>query len=145
MKRVLKNGRFWAIAVWFFFNCGIFFGIGGLWGGPYLMHVYGLSKAGAGNVLNMVALGLIIGSPVLSMLSDRILTSRKKVMIISSIAVVLTMLALAVFTDRLTLSILYAAFFCIGRDLKRETRGSPDPSVSGPPRTRAPGNEPKKT
>jgi sugar phosphate permease len=114
MKSVLSNGRFWAIAVWFFFNCGIFFGVGGLWGGPYLMHVYGLSKAGAGNVLNMVALGLIIGSPVLSMLSDKIFASRKKVMIISSFAVMLTMLALMVFTDRLTLSILYMAFFCIG-------------------------------
>ena len=114
MKRVLRNGRFWAIAVWFFFNCGIFFGIGGLWGGPYLRHVYGLSNVGTGNVLNMVAVGLIVGSPVLSMLSDRVLASRKKVMIISSIAVVLTMLALTVFTDRLTLPILYVAFFCIG-------------------------------
>jgi len=114
MKSVLRNGRFWAIAIWFFFNCGIFFGIGGLWGGPYLMHVYGLSKAGAGNVLNMVAVGLIVGSPVLSMLSDKVLASRKKVMIISSIAVVLTMLALTFFTDRLTPPVLYMAFFCIG-------------------------------
>jgi sugar phosphate permease len=114
MKGVLRNGRFWAIAIWFFFNCGIFFGIGGLWGGPYLMHVYGLSKAGAGNVLNMVAIGLIVGSPVLSMLSDKVLTSRKKVMVISSVAVMLTMLALAVFTDRLSLPLLYVAFFCIG-------------------------------
>lgn len=114
MKHVLRNGRFWAIAIWFFFNCGIFFGIGGLWGGPYLTHVYGLSKAGAGNVLNMVALGLIIGSPALSMLSDRILTSRKKVMIISSVAVALIMLVLYISTDRLPMPILYVAFFCIG-------------------------------
>ncbi|MBI5117282.1 MFS transporter [Candidatus Poribacteria bacterium] len=114
MKRVLKDRYFWAIAIWFFFNCGIFFGIGGLWGGPYLMHVYGLSKTGAGWVLNSVALGLIIGSPFLSMLSDKILVSRKKALILSSVAVAATMLLLAIFTDRLPHAALYVVFFSIG-------------------------------
>jgi MFS family permease len=78
------------------------------------MHVHGLSKTGAGNVLNMVAVGLIVGSPVLSMLSDRILASRKKVMVLSSIGVVATMLVLTLFTDRLAMPVLYIIFFCIG-------------------------------
>jgi len=114
MRQVLKSGRFWAIAVWFFLDCGIFFGIGGLWGGPYLMQVYGLSKTEAGGVLNMVAVGLIVGSPVLSVLSDKVLVSRKKVMIISSLAVALVMLALTVFTDRIPLAFLYGVFFALG-------------------------------
>jgi len=114
MRRVLKNGHFWAIAIWFFFNCGIFFGIGGLWGGPYMMHVYGFTKGQAGNVLNMVAVGLIVGSPLLSMLSDRILRSRKKVMILSSFAVAATMLPLVLYTDKLTFRLLCAVFFFIG-------------------------------
>ncbi len=114
MKKVLKDRHFWAIAIWFFFNCGIFFGIGGLWGGPYLMHVYGLSKTGAGWVLNSVAFGLIVGSPFLSMLSDRVFVSRKKVLVLSSIAIAITMLSLIMFTDRLPHPALYAVFFSIG-------------------------------
>ena len=35
MKLVLTGaaGRFWALAVWFFFALGVFFSMGGLWGG----------------------------------------------------------------------------------------------------------------
>lgn len=114
MRRVVRSPHFWAIATWFFFNCGIFFGIGGLWGGPYLMKVYGMTKPQAGNVLNMVAVGLIVGSPVLSALSDKVLTSRKKVMILSSLAVAATMALLTLFTARLNAPLLYLAFFSIG-------------------------------
>ncbi len=114
MKMVLRNPHFWAIAVWFFFTCGIFFGIGGLWGGPYLMHVYGLSKTQAGGVLNMIAVGLIFGSPFLSMLSDKFLKSRKKVMLICSAAVAVTMLPPMLLTDKLPLPLLYAVFLSIG-------------------------------
>lgn len=114
MRRVVRSPHFWAIAVWFFFNCGIFFGIGGLWGGPYLMKVHGMTKPQAGNVLNMVAVGLIVGSPVLSAVSDKVLASRKKVMILSSVAVALTMALLTVFTARLSAPLLYLAFFSIG-------------------------------
>ncbi len=114
MKRVLKNPRFWAIAVWFFFSCGIFFGIGGLWGGPYLMQVYGLSKTEAGNVLNMLAVALIFGSPLLSMLSDRALKSRKKVLVLSAVGITLTMLALVLFTNRIPGVLLYPVFLSLG-------------------------------
>ena len=114
MKRVLKDRYFWAIALWFFFNCGIFFGVGGLWGGPYLMHVYGMSKAEAGSVLNMIAIGLIVGSPLLSMLSDKVLVSRKKVLLGSSFMVGVTVFLPCIFIDRLSLPLLYAVFLSIG-------------------------------
>jgi sugar phosphate permease len=114
MKMVLMNPYFWAVAIWFFCTCGIFFGVGGLWGGPYLMQVHGLSKTQAGGVLNMIAVGMILGSPMLSVLSDRILKSRKKVMLISSFAIVITMFFTMVFTDSLSLIALYAVFLVIG-------------------------------
>ncbi|RJP21124.1 MAG: MFS transporter [Candidatus Abyssobacteria bacterium SURF_5] len=114
MLLVLQNGRFWAIAIWFFFNCGVFFGLGGLWGGPYLMQVYGLSKTQAGGILNMLAVGLIIGSPVLSTLSDRVFRSRKKVMLLSALALCLTLLLPVISTDRLPFPLLYVLFYSIG-------------------------------
>jgi MFS family permease len=62
----------------------------------------------------MVALGLIVGSPLLSMISDKVLVSRKKVLVISAAAVACVMLLPAVFTDRLSVPALYATFFSIG-------------------------------
>ncbi|NQU13047.1 MAG: MFS transporter, partial [Desulfobacteraceae bacterium] len=83
LKMVLTERNFWPIAAWSFFVVGIFFGLAGLWGGPFLIHVYGLSKTGAGAVLSMSAVGLIIGSPFLGIMSNRF--GRKPVLIGSNL------------------------------------------------------------
>ena len=67
-----------------FFVDGIFFSFGGLWAGPYLIHVYGMNRAEAGHILNMIAVGMIIGSPLVGFLSDRVFHSRKKVLALAS-------------------------------------------------------------
>jgi len=76
MKMVLSEKKFWPLAVWFFCTGGILFGFGGLWAGPYLMQVYTFSKAQTGNILMMIAVGMIVGSPMLSYLSEKILESQ---------------------------------------------------------------------
>jgi sugar phosphate permease len=110
MRQVVGNPHFWPIALWFFFDCGIFFGFGGLWGGPYLMHVYGLSRESAGAVLSMIAWGMIVGSPLLGFVSDRVLKSRKKPFIICNTILVVEMALLYFFPDRLSLPELYLVF-----------------------------------
>lgn len=114
MKMVLSSGRFWLLAAWFFFSFSIFFSFGGLWGGPYLMHVYGLSKAEAGNILGMLALAMVVGSPVCSWLSDSVFRSRKKVIILASIITVFTTIPLAFFTDAMGRPALYLICFLLG-------------------------------
>ena len=111
MRQVVGNPHFWPLALWFFFDCGIFFGFGGLWGGPFLMHVYGLSREAAGAVLSMIAWGMIIGSPLLGFVSDRVLKSRKKPFVICTTILVVEMGTLYFFPDRLSLPMLYVAFF----------------------------------
>ena len=91
VRRVLSEKYFWPLALWFFFDCAIFFTIGGLWGGPYLMHVYGMTKAGAGNILSMLAVGMIVGSPALSYASNRIFRGRKPVLVLTSLGAVAAM------------------------------------------------------
>jgi sugar phosphate permease len=83
-RRVVTEPLFWPLAIWFALATGIFFSFAGLWAGPYLQHVYGMSKGEVGSVLSMIALGLILGSPVMSFLSDRLLKSRKKVLMLST-------------------------------------------------------------
>ncbi len=112
MKKVLKCARFWPIAIWFFFECAIFFSFGGLWGGPYLMQIYGLTKHQAGQILSMLAIGMIIGSPLLSFFSNRILKGRKPMLLISSFIVICLTGSLAFQTKALSISVLY--FICLG-------------------------------
>ena len=114
MKMVLSSGAFWILASWFFFSFCIFFSFGGLWGGPYLMHVYGLSKAEAGNILGMLALAMIVGSPFLSWLSDKVFRSRKKVIVLASIITLGLTVPLAFFTDEMNRSALYLLCFLLG-------------------------------
>jgi sugar phosphate permease len=114
MKMVLSSRSFWILAAWFFFSFCIFFSFGGLWGGPYLMHVYGLNKAEAGNILGMLALAMIVGSPSLSWLSDKVFRSRKKVIVLSSIITLGLTIPLAFFTDAMNQPALYLLCFLLG-------------------------------
>ncbi|UCD77104.1 MAG: MFS transporter, partial [Desulfobacterales bacterium] len=110
MKMVVLSGRFWPIAIWAFCVVGISFAVGGLWGGPYLMHVYGLSKSAAGAVLSTFALAMIFGSPLLGWLSNRF--GRKPVLIGCSAVLIAVTGLMSWFVDTLPLSALYLLFFC---------------------------------
>jgi sugar phosphate permease len=114
MKKVLSYPRFWPVAIWFFFDLAIFFSFGGLWGGPYLMQVYGLSKAEAGQILSMLAVGMIVGSPFLSFLSDRIFRGRKPLLLLSSFIVLCITALLTFYTDRFSIPALYLVCLILG-------------------------------
>jgi sugar phosphate permease len=111
LKRVLTERRFWPIATWCFFVVGIFFALAGLWGGPFLMHVYGLSKTGAGAVLSMSAVGLVVGSPFLGIMSNHF--GRKPILIGSNLLLIMICGVFYLFTDRLPHALLYLLFFCL--------------------------------
>lgn len=111
LKKVFSNPRFWPLALWFFFDNGVFFGLGGLWGGPYLMHVYGLSRNTAGSILSMIAWAMIIGSPLIGLFSDRMVKSRKIPITLCSTLLVLVLGILYAFPKGLSLPVLYGVFF----------------------------------
>lgn len=111
MKAVLAEKSFWPVSIWFFCMGGIVFGFGGLWAGPYLMHVYGLDAAGAGRVLSMLAVGMILGSPSASFLSDHVFRARKPVVLFASALLVLLTGLLAFRTASIPLGALYGVCF----------------------------------
>lgn len=112
VRRVLLHKNFWPLAAWFFFDCGIFFSFGGLWGGPFLAHVYGLSKTEAAQILSMLAIGMIIGSPTLSWASNSLLRGRRPVIILSSFVTLVITAFLAFQTDAIPRMGLY--LLCLG-------------------------------
>jgi sugar phosphate permease len=109
---VLNTPAFWPLGAWFFFTCAVFFSFGGLWGGPYLIQVYGLTKAQAGHILSMIALGMILGSPLLGYLSNEIFRGRKPVLIVSGAALMVLTGFLSFMTDGIPLVGLY--LICLG-------------------------------
>ena len=114
VRMVFTRAHFWPVAVWFFFNCAIFFSFGGLWGGPYLIQVYGLSKSQAANILSMLAFGMIVGSPLLSFLSDKVVQGRKPILLVSSLIVLGLTAVLAFLTADIPIFGLYILCFGLG-------------------------------
>ena len=113
--RILFSRKdFWIISFSTFCRYGIYASVQALWAGPYLINATGLSSITAGNIILLMSLGLIIGSPLCGYLSDIIFNSRKKI-IISGIWGMVIILLILVFipegTGEVTLAIL---FFCFG-------------------------------
>jgi len=105
---------FWIISLSTFCRYGIYASVQALWAGPYLITVAGLSPITTGNILLLMSLGIIIGSPMSGYLSDNILKSRKKVIIpgICGMAIILWIIIfLPPDLGEVTLSLL---FFCFG-------------------------------
>jgi sugar phosphate permease len=114
VRRVIGCAAFWPLACWFFFELAIFFAFGGLWGGPFLAHIYDMERGQAARILSMMAIGMIIGSPCLSYASNNIFKGRKPVLIICSVMTLIQTGFLAFYTDRLSVPGLYLLCFGFG-------------------------------
>ncbi len=88
---LMARPDFWIISFSTFCRYGIYAAVQALWAGPYLMMVICLSPVAAGNVLFLMNIGIVLGSPFCGHLSDFWIASRKKVVIsgISGMAVLL--------------------------------------------------------
>jgi len=111
VRHVVSEKYFWPVAIWFFFDCGIFFGFGALWGGPYLMDVYGMTRAQVGTVLSMIAWGMIVGSPPLGFISDKLMKSRKKPFVLCNLVLVIELVFLKIYPAGLSRVALFIFFF----------------------------------
>lgn len=111
---VLGHKSFWVFAIWKFFQIGTMFSFAGMWGGPYLMEVYGLDKPAAGNVLSMVAVGTLVGSPLIGWLSDKVLCSRKQVVVGCSLVFTAWSLFTVIWPSGLPLPLMYLHSLVLG-------------------------------
>lgn len=76
--------KFWPLAIWFFFMNGSLMVYQGLWAGPFFHDILGWNKVTYGLVLTFIGIGLIFGCPTAGYISDKILKSRRKVLIIGT-------------------------------------------------------------
>ncbi len=78
-RLILGSLAFWQIGAVTFFRYGTFVSLQGLWLGPYLINIRGHSPVQAGNLIILLAVGIIVGGPIAGWLSDRTFHSRKGV------------------------------------------------------------------
>ena len=105
---------FWIISFSTFCRYGIFASVQVLWAGPYLIKAIGLSPITAGNILLIMSLGLIIGSPLNGYLSDIVCKSRKKIIIPGIWGMVIILLTLVFLPEGTGKGIIATLFFCFG-------------------------------
>ena len=109
--QVFRNTRFWQIALVNFFHLGIMQALQGLWGGPYLLDVVGLSTLAVGNLLLAMGAGVVLGFFVCGWLADRYGMQRA---VVASMAVLVLCLVAMVLPVRLPLALLGVLFFGLG-------------------------------
>ncbi len=85
-----------------------------MWGTPYLIEAYQVSKSVAASTVSMMYLGIGLGSPLAAYFSDR-LRSHKKVMLIGALlGMIFMVLCLYI---KLSFSIMYILYFIFGFSL----------------------------
>lgn len=113
-RQIFTSRDFWLLAVISFFWYGNYLALQGLWGGPYLMEVLGLSRETTGQMLMFTSLGFIGGSMVIDTVARTVFKSYKKLLLAGQLLLLVLMTMFFGIAEILPLPVLAAAFFGIG-------------------------------
>lgn len=114
LKMLFKQKDYWIISFATFARYGIFAAFQALWAGPYLMEVVGLSTLATGNLILLLNVGLVLGSPCWGALSDRLFKTRKWVIVAGSLGIAASIIGLATISTQTPFLVLALIFFCFG-------------------------------
>lgn len=112
LRLVFTDMRFWRIAPLNFFMTGALLGFQGLWAGPYLFDVLGLSEIAAGNILLLLGIGAALGFGGSGWLADRL--GLERVVVTSALLFGLCQLALLLRPPLALVSLTYLLFGITG-------------------------------
>ena len=96
LRVLLRQKNYWIISLGTFGRYGVYAAFQALWAGPYLMEVVGLSAIATGNLILLLNVGMIVGSPVWGSLSDRLFKTRKWVIVAGSAGIILSIIIIAI-------------------------------------------------
>ncbi len=83
-KTVIRNLATWwpflaSVAIY-----GVYMAFMGLWGFPYLMQIYGMTRVAASNYIMAMSIGTLIGAPLIGFVSDRLALRRLPNVVVST-------------------------------------------------------------
>ena len=108
---VLRERNTWLLGGYAFLLFGTMTMMQGLWAVPYLMDAYGQTQQQAANALTLWAIGLIVGCTLWGYVADKIVSSRKAVVLAGAVAYALLWALLAICPVGLPLGVLWLAMF----------------------------------
>jgi len=114
LRVLFKQKDYWIISLGTFGRYGVYAAFQALWAGPYLMEVIGLSTLTTGNLILLLNVGMILGSPICGTLSDRVFKTRKWVIVAGSVGIVLTIVIMAIMPADMPLFAFGLLFFGFG-------------------------------
>jgi sugar phosphate permease len=108
---VLRERNTWLLGSYAFLLFGTMTMMQGLWAVPYLMDVYGQTQQQAANALTLWAMGLIVGCTLWGYVADRVVGSRKRVVLAGAVVYGLLWALLAIRPAGLPVGVLWVAMF----------------------------------
>lgn len=103
---------------------------GGMWGAPFLTQVHNFTKIQATAITSMIFIGMMIGSPLSGLISDK-LGLRKKPMIIGAILSILIMIII-MYAPTLPFAVVITIFLALGLIVSTQVIGYPLIAESNP-------------
>ena len=114
IQLLFRRKDYWIISFSTLVRYGVYAAFQALWAGPFLMEVMGYSAITTGNLILLLNFGMILGSPCWGALSDRLLRTRKGVIMAGLIGIALTIIILTLISAGIHLAVLALLFFCFG-------------------------------
>ena len=114
LKQLLRQKEYWIISLGTFSRYGIFAAVQALWAGPYLMTALEVAPITTGNLLLLMSIGVILGSPAWGYISDALLYSRKIPIYLGLLGKALILVVLANLTPGASVILLSFLFFSFG-------------------------------
>ncbi len=109
---MLADGRLWRIGFMNLFTLGTLLAVQGLWGGPYLADVHGLSPVTVGNLLVAMGIGVVLGNLGSGWLADRL--GRRRVTLTAAAGFVVCQVLLATLPSGVPVAALAALYLAFG-------------------------------
>jgi sugar phosphate permease len=113
LRRIFSERQAWATFLCHFGVVGTYVGFIGSWAVPYGMHVYGMTRSGASQLIMFGLFGALLGAPLTSWISSRV-GSIKRPYIVVHLVVLLCWASFLVLGGKPTYSMLVLIFFLIG-------------------------------
>jgi sugar phosphate permease len=111
---LLRKKDYWIISIATFVRYGALAAFQALWAGPFLIEVMGYSAITTGNLILLMNVGLIVGSPLWGALSDRVFKTRKGLVVFCLLMMALISLALTTVSAETGPRIIAPIFFLFG-------------------------------
>jgi len=114
LKLIFANPNYKWISIYMFVIYGSIMGFQGLWSVPFLIDTYGVTKQVAGNIIMFWGIGFAVGAPIFGWLTDKIIGSPKKTLIIGAIGYIILWIPFLFFAKSVSIGALYPLIFLLG-------------------------------